>query len=465
MAVAFDAVSFPPIADTDFSWTHTPVGTPRGVIVWVAQGNVAVDYVATVTYGGVEMIEMASSPLIKTAAETMVLYGYFLGSGIPAGAQTIIVTATDGNLKQAVAITVTAAGDTEVSGEATILSDSQASPSVVLDIGGKTSFVSLGACSGFNNVGSITTLSGWTSVEEEDLGNKVGYFARYNTIGSANVSCGYTASAEDVGLIAAGVSEIAGAGGTVNEKTLSDSIESIQDGGGFSSKHFRPGDRITSFSEQLFLLSAFGRILADNFSPVDQVTVTKSVRKLLNDAASVEDANEILRESFRQVSDFLTIEDFVEKTVVRGASSEVFVKIIEDGIPLVDDVGLIFSGTNNRLLTDTVSLSDVRFMRAAVLVADYFPVFDGASAARYGKNEKTLSDVLVMSDNTSSRASRSRVISDQTSLTDELEAGFQAPPKKHEFLFSESIEVVDSILAEKVFPPVPSSILFGIEEQ
>ena len=55
-APAFDAVSCIG-ADTDsntgdLSWTHTPVGTPRGVIVLVAQNVANGDEVDGVTYGG-----------------------------------------------------------------------------------------------------------------------------------------------------------------------------------------------------------------------------------------------------------------------------------------------------------------------------------------------------------------------------------------------------------------------------
>ena len=38
MAIAFDAVAIPALAlyEATFSWTHTPVGTPKGVAVIIS---------------------------------------------------------------------------------------------------------------------------------------------------------------------------------------------------------------------------------------------------------------------------------------------------------------------------------------------------------------------------------------------------------------------------------------------
>jgi hypothetical protein len=73
------------------SWTHTPVGTARGIVVAI-QTDQGSDVISTVTYGGVSMSRVAH--VLDTATEPGGAYIYFLGSGIPTGAQTVAVTRT-----------------------------------------------------------------------------------------------------------------------------------------------------------------------------------------------------------------------------------------------------------------------------------------------------------------------------------------------------------------------------------
>jgi len=119
VAVAHDASSRHP-DDTeasgshagDWSWTHTPVGTPRGVTVAIVQnGSGFADDVTGVTYGGTAMTRVRRDA--RTDTEQGATYLYFLGESIPTGAQTVAITA--GTVpKAAGCVTTTAAADTEV---------------------------------------------------------------------------------------------------------------------------------------------------------------------------------------------------------------------------------------------------------------------------------------------------------------------------------------------------------------
>ncbi|MCB9610512.1 MAG: hypothetical protein H6716_28240, partial [Polyangiaceae bacterium] len=101
MAAVYDAVS-----DGTTSWTHTPTGTPRGVIVFVCHYYASSS--VTVTYGGIPMNEVA---LYRSGS--WLAAAFFLGSGIPTGAQTVAVT-TPATYVKGVAVTVTADRDTVV---------------------------------------------------------------------------------------------------------------------------------------------------------------------------------------------------------------------------------------------------------------------------------------------------------------------------------------------------------------
>ena len=113
MAVAYDAVAIPSLAlyTATFSWTHTPVGTPKGVAVIVVQEG-STDQVSGVTYGGVALTRVRSD--VRTATEPGRVYIYFLGSGVPTGAQAVQVTLTGTADTNAVSLTVTSAADSAV---------------------------------------------------------------------------------------------------------------------------------------------------------------------------------------------------------------------------------------------------------------------------------------------------------------------------------------------------------------
>lgn len=205
MAVAFDAVSNVAAGTGDLSWTHTPVGTPRGVKVDIVE-NGGTNGVTSVTYGGVSMELVAVNA--KTSGEAGTVITYFLGSGIPAGPQTVLVTVSDAVAKRAGAITVTASTNTcWVSADISIGSDSIVNPSSTLNLLGKTCFVSLAGHSGQGAVTGTTPTTGWTSRLEHDFGAQVACWYTYNTVSTANVACGWTQTADDAVMVVLAITE------------------------------------------------------------------------------------------------------------------------------------------------------------------------------------------------------------------------------------------------------------------
>src|SRR3972149_1067868 len=91
MAIAFDAFSnYTGTSNTSFSWTHTPVGTPKAVIVWVVQNAATTVEANAPTYGGVTMTLVGSS--VNSTGERGRVDCYFLGTKIRTGSQTVEVT-------------------------------------------------------------------------------------------------------------------------------------------------------------------------------------------------------------------------------------------------------------------------------------------------------------------------------------------------------------------------------------
>lgn len=213
MTITFDAFSTTTngdrVADPNFSHSG---GTPRGVLVLVAGANYATDPVVGIDYGTLALTK--ETAVFKTTGETGFVGVWSGGASIPTGTQTVDVDA-GGNTINAYCYTIAADADTEINNTANVVNDSLQDPSVNLALSGKESFVAMVWHAGQASLGGITPNTGWTSRSEDDWGAEVIGSYSYDTIGTADVSVGYdTASADDVLLIGAALSEVVGGGAT-----------------------------------------------------------------------------------------------------------------------------------------------------------------------------------------------------------------------------------------------------------
>jgi len=200
--ICFD--SFSTLTGVDPSWTHTPLGTPKGVLVWAV--TVTGDVPVSVTYGGTAMALVATAD--HSTGETGAVHAYFLGSSVPTGAQTIAIDAgASGAAGYAVSLTATT--DTEVlDSDATINSDSVADPSVTLSLAGRSAFAAIGFKSGQDDVTGIAPNANWTAQIEEDAGiSTVGVYI-YDVVSTADVTAGWTQTADDAIAVAVAVAEV-----------------------------------------------------------------------------------------------------------------------------------------------------------------------------------------------------------------------------------------------------------------
>jgi hypothetical protein len=205
--IAYDSFSSSAAGTGTLSWTHTPVGTPRGVLVFIVQAGSA-DQISAVTYGGVSLGRVAF--LSHPTAVFSAVYAYFLGASIPTGPQTVEVTVTGGNTRRAGAFAVVAPTDTAVVDFETILSDSLADPSTVLGVTGRTVWAAISFYSGQDAVTGITPLTDWTdTLEHNFFGSESCGWYRYNISDTADVTAGWTQTADSVAAIAVALAEVA----------------------------------------------------------------------------------------------------------------------------------------------------------------------------------------------------------------------------------------------------------------
>lgn len=122
MTIAFDAatslglISAGGAGSTAFPNSHTPVGTPRGVLVFIVT-EPDTDIITSVDYGGDTMTEVAT--FVQTAgSEHGVIQCFFLGASVPTGTQVVTPTYTAAGQIVGSCHTVTAADDTAISASA-----------------------------------------------------------------------------------------------------------------------------------------------------------------------------------------------------------------------------------------------------------------------------------------------------------------------------------------------------------
>jgi hypothetical protein len=208
VTVAYDVLSFGDSGTGDYSWTHTPVGTPAGVVVFIADNATTTDNIDGVTYGGISMTEMAGSPFVGAAG---VVQGYFLGASVPTGAQTVAVDTNTNTDSRGFAITMTGAADLVVQDTTGLATSGSGDLTGTLALGGNTCFCLEAFWSALGGLAGPSPLTGWTSANENDRGADIVGCYTYDTVDTSDVTFGVNhANPDAVAVLAAAITEDAG---------------------------------------------------------------------------------------------------------------------------------------------------------------------------------------------------------------------------------------------------------------
>lgn len=219
--VAFDASSSALRTGTEDPYTahtHTPVGTPIGVLCGASHGISATGLVSSVTYGGTAMT------LVRTQTDTAGEPGwtgvYFLGASVPTGAQTVSWDLTSASTTdiQFSCITVTAAGG----GTGTTQDNSTGECGTNSDVANVTCTTSAAASSQrvaymvqYYGGGSPGTCGGetTTSVASVDHGAFASVHCRSGNLTDTQYTCTGTSAADDQALLCVTIQDLVGGGG------------------------------------------------------------------------------------------------------------------------------------------------------------------------------------------------------------------------------------------------------------
>ncbi|MBI4479429.1 MAG: hypothetical protein HY651_05360 [Acidobacteria bacterium] len=205
--IVFDASS-EGTGTTSLSWTHAPVGTPKGVIVF-CMNNTNSDVFSGATYGGTTMSQINSAT--DGAGEPGFTEAYFLGASIPSGSQTVVCTVSSGSTaKHGVAYTVTAASDTQTAGtgSCTVSADADDPSCSITSVAG-ASYAAAAMHSGQNAEGSTTAGPGFTIGPSNDYGTQTTGSERMTSQqSSGNVTVQFiTAASDDVALVGVAIQQ------------------------------------------------------------------------------------------------------------------------------------------------------------------------------------------------------------------------------------------------------------------
>lgn len=183
--------------ETTYDFTHTPVGTPRAIVVTSA-APAGTFLITGMTYGGVPMARATRDA--DTSSEIGTTEIWFLGTGIPAGPQTVSVSIPSATTADyhfvAMSFLGTSSSDMEIVFGGSVAGD-RVDPYLVVSNFGRISQGVLVTWSGQDAPASITVQSGNTLVHDHDFGANSSKVARQNVPTSQDVSLGFTIALED----------------------------------------------------------------------------------------------------------------------------------------------------------------------------------------------------------------------------------------------------------------------------
>lgn len=196
------------VSAADPSWTHTPVGAPKGVIVFCIVNGSSTDEFTGATYGGTSMTRIASAA--DTTTELGFTEAYFLGDLTSLqGAKTVVCDGAATGDYWAAAVTFTASGNLATAGDGSCtVSNNAANPSCNIANQTTATMAAAALFSGIASEANITAGTGFTKRQTDDTG-----FAAQSTVmevmtvqqASGTVTAAFTAGSDDVAMVAVAV--------------------------------------------------------------------------------------------------------------------------------------------------------------------------------------------------------------------------------------------------------------------
>ena len=142
----------------------------------------------------------------------------------------------------------------------------------------------------------------------------------------------------------------------------------------------KPGDEII-VAEFVFLHTAYGRVIAENFSITDTMLIMQDLDRVLSETSKLTDAIVFMKESFRQTLDVLSVTDGFQKSITRGLAT-VNEKVQVEDFVVTDSKIVTVSGIQVRQLTDTISINEAVKLASTKLRGESLSIVDSSDLIR-----------------------------------------------------------------------------------
>ncbi len=251
------------------SYTHTPSGTPRGVLIFVYTLLQTADVVTGVTYGGVNALAVSGGSATDTLTEPGRVTAYFLGSSVPTGAQTVSVTKSSAAVSiyiTTTTITSSVPYNLETTGVTLQQENAAIAESAITDSSPGTNSMRFAGCYS----GGTTISAGANSTLVQSMAISTTAFAatvRETTAGQGSRNVGCVAGNDDRAVVSLAVREVSTTIGNGTDSTTAPTIG--------------PGGSQTE-------IDRFSLATTSSTDSVTGMTVTLSPANAFNNVASVE---------------------------------------------------------------------------------------------------------------------------------------------------------------------------------
>lgn len=353
-------------SEASFSWSHNPVGTPKGVLVLVFQLGNSGDDTTSVTYDGTTVPAVSGGNAVDTVQEPGRCKAFFLGSSVPTTdpATVVVNRNNNANVMYAVCVTVTASGDTAVTGVA-LEQENQALTEENVDDGspGTNSLRYAGTFFGGANVPAAGSNS--TALHDLDVGAHTAAVVRETTAGQGSRPVGFNtgATSDDVAAVYLAIKE-SGAAHTANP----DDDEGLTDSASQVTTSVRSEDDAEGLTDTATRAADSVRTQTDPLGMVDDITADLTSgehTREVTDNLGLGDSTPQVADSVRSQTDPLGLLDTAAQAADFTRSPTDPLGLLDDGTwtavgpdPLGLTDGVLVEQVHNRTATDPLGLVD-----------------------------------------------------------------------------------------------------------
>lgn len=450
----------------------------KGLLVYTfvigATGDLATSVKIDPAGANTDVPALSGGRATDSAGEIGDCKAWFLGSGLPTTTATVRINRTNNaSVMYAVAITVTASGNTETTG-IVLLEEEGAITEQSVDDGspGSNSVRYAGLYSGLTDVGTSIVGANSTSLHFIDVGPRGAHVVRETTAGQGARSVGFTAGTDDRAAVHLAIREGGGTAHTANPdddeglldsaSQVTDSVRSEDDAEGLLDAATGVTDSVRSQTDALGLVDSFVQLLSSEVTKTDPLGLVDSASQVATYEVTITDSLGLLDDGTWTAigPDPLGITDGILVEQVHDRTQTDPLGLVDDATYQHDVGGVNHTAT----ITDPLGLADsaVHVTDSVRNPTDPLGLLDNVTYEATGgtSHTATITDGLGLLDTATPAASYTRTHTDPLGLVDSrtVEIGLFAT-------ITDNLGLLDSSSYVMAFGPTVTDTLGLLDSQ